>query len=342
MQLKWPTSEQLLYAANLIAGKIYFNSERKISPSKILLVKLDEIGDMATASNVFELLRKQFPASKIDLLCKPFVAGLIVCDPNINGILTSEKEWTEKYDAIIELRGNWRTLLKAIRHRPAFRSSRASVRWQNRGRQLREAETNFQSIKNLLGPNSENTAPALYFSDSDNIKVSTYLEQNSIKKFAILHTGARRKLRQWNPERFAAAAEYLHKRYEMDIIFIGSKEEEADTDKIRAMIGFRTYGTYGIFSLSETACLCSKASFYLGNESGPLHIAAAFSVPMIALFGPGVPHVFYPVHPKSAVLHHVLPCNPCDQVHCVQPADPCISRIQTADVLIKMDEILQS
>src|SRR5690606_14559545 len=102
----------------------------------------------------------------------------------------------------------------------------------------------------------------------------------------------------------------------------------------------RSYDITEGFSLSVFSAFCSRASFYLGNESGPMHIASAFDVPLLGLFGPGVPYVFYPQGLKAEVLHHILPCNPCDQIHCVHPENPCISRIEVNDVLRKIDEIM--
>ncbi|MBT8326087.1 MAG: hypothetical protein KJP21_00100, partial [Bacteroidia bacterium] len=52
--------------------------------------------------------------------------------------------------------------------------------------------------------------------------------------------------------------------------------------------------------------LCNRAQLFIGNESGPLHIAAAQNTPNIALFGPGVKNVFYPKNEKSIVHHYFL------------------------------------
>jgi ADP-heptose:LPS heptosyltransferase len=62
----------------------------------------------------------------------------------------------------------------------------------------------------------------------------------------------------------------------------------------------------GEFNLLEYAALCEKAKLFIGNESGPLHIAAAMNTPNVALFGPGVKDVFYPKNEKSIVHHYFL------------------------------------
>ncbi len=83
-----------------------------------------------------------------------------------------------------------------------------------------------------------------------------------------------------------------------------------------------------------------RASLYVGNESGPLQLADIAAVPLVAIYGPGVPDVFYPISSRSKVLHEILPCNPCDQVTCAQPQDRCIDRIELTSVKMAVDEVL--
>lgn len=337
--MKLPGKEQWLYAANLLADKL-FSRGLQTKPEDILLVKLDEIGDMATCTHVFELLRKRYPQARITLLCKPFVRSLVQCDPNLNSIITDIALWNRRYDCVLELRGTWASLFRCLRYRPSLRLSRAAVRFRNRGAQLHETLTNFEVVKPLLHPGSKNLPPKLYFDESDAQQVEAFLSERHIGQFALIHAGARRKLRQWNPERFAVLIRHLHGKHGLEIVFTGSEDENNTVEQIRSMAQVPTHTSLGHFSLAQLSCLASKAAFYAGNESGPLHIAAVFSVPTLAFYGPGVPRVFYPLNPNARVLHHVLSCNPCDQVHCVQPENPCISMISTADATLAADEIL--
>jgi heptosyltransferase-3 len=180
----------------------------------------------------------------------------------------------------------------------------------------------------------------MFYSDADLEKVQAFLSHNTIAKFAVIHAGARRVLRQWPKERFAMVAEFMKKMHGLDIVFAGTKEDEADIAEICMDLAFKTYNFTEGYSLSQFACLCSKAGIYVGNESGPLQIASAMGIPVVGLFGPGVPDIFYPQSPKSIVIHHVLQCNPCDQIHCVQPDNPCIKMISFDAVRGAVNEIL--
>ncbi len=340
MHMRFPSKEQRLYLANILADRWFFSRSIGADPQSILVVKWDEIGDMATATHVFALLRASYPSATITLLCKPFVRSLVENDPHIDRIITDIRAYDSVYHLVVELRGTWGTLLRSLWHKAKYRVGRAEIRLKHKGSQLHEIDTNFEIIQPVLKPHVIPADPALYYSEADAARVNEFLETNNIKAFAIIHAGARRKLRQWNHERFALAAQYLHDRYGLQIIFAGSGEDAQDIAAIRSQLSFPAYDFTAGFSLSQFSCLCSRASFYLGNESGPMHIASAFGTPLIGLFGPGVPYVFYPRSQRSAVLHIILSCNPCDQVHCVHPENPCISRIQVSEVLVKIDEIL--
>jgi ADP-heptose:LPS heptosyltransferase len=58
------------------------------------------------------------------------------------------------------------------------------------------------------------------------------------------------------------------------------------------------------------------------------------------LYGPGEPFVFYPWGNKTQVIHPILECNPCDQIQCVHPENPCIKRIELMQVITKVENLL--
>ena len=333
--------EQLLFAANIIINILFFKQKLNSPIRSILVVKLDEIGDMAACTHVFKLLKNQFPNAPIELLCKPFVKSLVENDPNIDHIITDEIKYNKSYSLVVELRGTWKTLFKSVLYKGKYRLSRAEVRMANKGRQLHEIDTNYEIIKPIINSDKANfITHQLYFSQNDIKTVESFLKDNKISKFAIIHAGARRKLRQWPAERFAFVANYLFEKYKLEIIFSGSQEDNETYENIEKYIKFKPHYFTNGFSLAMFSYLCSKASFYIGNESGPLQIASVFKMPLIALYGPGVPNVFYPRAQNSIVLHHVLKCNPCNQIDCVQPEMPCINLILENDVIMAIDKFL--
>ena len=338
MRIKVPSNEQILFFANVLVNRFWFKQYPKTLNS-ILVIRWDEIGDMAASAHVFEAIKKRFPEARLTVLCKPFVKPLIENDSSIDEVLGEIDGFNQTFDAVIEMRGTWKTLWKSLRYGVKYRSSRAEVRLRNKGKQLHETITNTETIWPITGKMEIPQKP-LFFSSEDERVVQVFLAQHQIKQFAVIHAGARRKLRQWPKDRFAKAVNYLKTFYGLDIVFAGTAEDEADIEVIKKDLNFSCYNFTQGYSLSQFSALCKQASIYLGNESGPLQIASAMEIPVIGLFGPGVPDIFYPLSPKSMVIHHVLKCNPCDQIHCVQPQNPCIEMISNDVVRGAINEIL--
>ena len=160
-----------------------------------------------------------------------------------------------------------------------------------------------------------------------------------MKKFAIFHCEARRELRKWSPDKFANTAKYIHQKYGFDIVFAGDKNDVEDIRKIQDKIPFATLNVAGNFTLSAFATLASKAKLFIGNESGPLHIATASKCKSLGLYGPGVPVTFYPWGLNASYIHHVLDCNPCDQIHCVRRGNSCMDMITELEVQEKISKL---
>jgi heptosyltransferase-2 len=336
--------EDFIYASSVVCSK-WINKRKDPKGKeyhKILIIKLDEIGDMVNTLHVFELLKKEYPNAEITLWCKSFIYPLVHFDPNITKIVTSKSELELLYDLIVDLRGTFESNWYAITHQPYYRVDRASVRLKNKfnGGQKHEVMTNLEIIEPLLDKFPAEIKLKIYHNDHDTAAINDFIAENKLLKFAILHCEARRPLRKWSPQRFANIAKYLKENYQYDIVFAGDVNDVESIDKIRELIPFNTLNVAGQFTLSEFATLTSKAKLFIGNESGPLHIATASQCPSIGLYGPGVPSTFYPWGVNATYIHHVLDCNPCDQVNCVRPENTCMDLISELEVETKIKEIL--
>jgi ADP-heptose:LPS heptosyltransferase len=340
--LKQTWREKLVYLFSMVLSRLINGGKdlRQLKPRHILCIKEDEIGDMCYSLHVFDMLKKQFPDAKLTLLCKPFAITLLNNNPDIDHLTSNWNDLIHQYDLIIDLRGSWRSVFFALTHWPKARLDRATVRYNNMkaGKHPHEVLTNLQIVSPVIEPANQHTAPKIYTSRSDEKKADDFLIDTNVGKFAVLHTGARKALRKW--DKFPELAAYLKKEKQLDIVFTGDKSEMTEIMNLQKQIDFETFSVAGFFNLTELAALIEKADLYVGNESGPLHIAAITGTPSLGLYGPGEPYVFYPWGPKTQVVHHVLECNPCDQIHCVHPDNPCIHRIAMIEVIEKVETLL--
>jgi len=324
-----------------IANRFIRTIKRDNEPKSILVIKLDEIGDMVYAIPVFAQLKERFPHSNITLWCKPFVKPLVQNNSSITQFIHQTPK-NIKFDLIVELRGNWETLNYALSHLPNRRLDRGEVRIKNKfkGGQKHEWITNFEIIKPLLAAGSKPIWPEVVVDDSTKTDVDRFLQQNNLTNYAVLHCGARRKLRQWSSRNYAALANLLITKYHLTPVFAGTEEDEPVIDEIIKIGQLNAVKCLHGFSLLHFAELTRRSKLFVGNESGPLHIATVMKTPVVGIYGPGIKDVFYPIGEKSRVVHHVLGCNPCDQIHCVRPDSPCIDLATLAEVEGMVDELL--
>jgi ADP-heptose:LPS heptosyltransferase len=314
-------SEKWLYFFNMLLSRMVNAGKRpsNINPQKILIIKWDELGDMITATHVFSMLRERFPLAQIDLITKPANLSLVQNDKNINSVFTDISDWKSRYDLHVELRGTWKSLLRTFRHLPGYRLDRGWVRFLQRGNQPHEIVTNYRIVAPVLGDIPMHK-PYIALSADDVDYITKHLHKIGADNYIVYHTGARKALRRWPSAHFAALADFA-----ITCLMKTPAIIEAES-----------------LSITQLAALISKARAFVGNESGPLQIADAVGIPSLSFFGPGVKGVFYPQHPQSRILHKILSCNPCDQVHCIHPENPCISRISVEEAEAALTEVLSN
>jgi heptosyltransferase III len=115
-------------------------------------------------------------------------------------------------------------------------------------------------------------------------------------QYAVLHPAASQADKTWPAGRFVAVARHLEHDFGLQPIFIGAAGDDLSP--------FRDYRTLAGSPLSAVKSLISRAMLFVGNDSGPAHMAAAFSVPSVVLFGSSDPVIWAPWRTTAEVLTH--------------------------------------
>ena len=341
-------------------------------PRRILVVKVDHLGDAITATPALRALRESHPQAIIDLVLNPAVVPLFRETPLANRVLaydsplfrrrapepeTGTRDGSgihgdvivhESYDAIVELRGDWKTLGLPLRTRAARRVDRGTVRlgdWigrklrMNRRQPLHEVETNLAIVKPLLiaGPSSVAAPPPEIHVTTEADRsmraalVSAGLDPS--RPFIAVHPAAAWRPRAWRPERFAALLDRLAAAHGLPFAVVGLATERDVEQAMRSAVReARVAWLFGALTLPEIAALLRASRLFIGNDSGLAHLAAACGTPVVALFGPQDPRRFAPRSPLARALHHRVPCCPCAQKVCIRPELPCVNLIEIAEV----------
>ncbi|HUE36862.1 MAG TPA: lipopolysaccharide heptosyltransferase II [Candidatus Acidoferrum sp.] len=191
---------------------------------------------------------------------------------------------------------------------------------------LRDKTQNFSSHQSLeylhlaaaLGANPE-PIPAKLFVTSEEVEVAA-------RKFGLdkmsgpvlgLNPGAEYgPAKRWPIERFIAAAKEIQDRTNCAWILFGGKKDAEFTNQIQAAIGNGTgvFNLAGKTSLRELMALLKRCRVFLTNDTGPMHVAAALDVPVVAIFGSTSPELTGPVSSddtRHQILRSDVPCAPC-------------------------------
>ncbi|PIU66339.1 MAG: hypothetical protein COS84_05880, partial [Armatimonadetes bacterium CG07_land_8_20_14_0_80_40_9] len=90
----------------------------------------------------------------------------------------------------------------------------------------------------------------------------------------------------------------------------------------------------GKTTLRQFSALVKKSNLFIGVDSGPIHIAAAMKIPVVALFGAADPDYLGPYGNNHIVItkRKYFPCSPCAQTVCLRPAKSCMQAITVDEV----------
>ena len=152
-------------------------------------------------------------------------------------------------------------------------------------------------------------------------------------RFAVVNPGAAYgSAKRWIPERFAAVADGLASNYGMSIVLSGGPGEmEIGADIVKAMQSPHQ-NLIGKTSVRQMMAVLAASSLMITNDSGPMHVAAAFGVPMVAIFGPTDHTTTSPWGTRSQIVRHPVECSPCMLRQC--PIDHrCMERVTVEDVM---------
>jgi lipopolysaccharide heptosyltransferase II len=159
--------------------------------------------------------------------------------------------------------------------------------------------------------------------------------------YAVVHPAAAFQSKQWAATHFADIVNYLAQRGLQPVIVVGPGEEPVAEAVRRALPAAHRALFFTDLPLSETMALIAGCAFFVGNDSGPAHIAAAFERPLVVIFGSSNETVWSPwTNVPHRVVRHRLPCVPCAGPVChAFPEPECIRRVTVAEVTSAIDAV---
>ena len=150
----------------------------------------------------------------------------------------------------------------------------------------------------------------------------------------VIHAGGPMLLKRWASERFVELIKRLLQDYAVKVFLVGGKDEYELAESILDGVGDDcVINLAGKMTLAELAYLLKQADLFIGNDSGPMHIASACGTNVVGLYGPTNPERFGPYGRNCIALRMEDNCPPCAQDKCKFRDYRCIDRISVDDVI---------
>lgn len=324
--------------SKMIEPKIFTQkttSNIKIPYLKILVVQTAFLGDAVLTTPLLKILKQKFPLAKITLLCTPEIKELFTDNSSLDQLLVMDKRgkdrsllsvfrWAKKlkgeFDiAILPHRSFKSALITALARIPkriGFKNSQGNFfltdlvpfDWSTH-----DSERNLKLLE-VLGITSKQTDLEVPLKN-DSIYFKQFLEEHQIKEGTILvgiNPGSVWKTKRWLPEYFAQVADHLTEEWKCRVLIFGSKQNAESANSVVSQMKLPALNLCGKTDLKNLIFLISRCSLFITNDSGPMHLASATHVPLVAIFGPTTRELgFFPLGEKSVVVELNLPCRPC-------------------------------
>ncbi len=309
-------------------------------PRRILIVKPSSLGDIVHSLPFLNSLHSCFPDATIDWVIARGLEGLLEGHPMINRLVVINKdEWRRisrtaetmkelmglrralrdgRYDLVIDLQGLLRSglMTKATGApiRVGFSEAREGSRFfytqTVRGGRDVHAVDRYLKIAAALGC----SATDVIFPMPVPARIPKQIRdiRSEITDYIVIVPGARWETKIWPAERFGELARLIPLRS----IVIGSGADRRRAEEIVIRSGGKALSLAGKTTLPELVELMRTSRCVVTNDSGPMHIAAALDVPVVAIFGPTSPVRTGPYGQRHAILKSERDCAPCYKRRC--------------------------
>ncbi|HET6306520.1 MAG TPA: glycosyltransferase family 9 protein [Rhodopila sp.] len=365
----------------VVAGAPLFAPEEI---KRILVVKLDHIGDFITALPAIRRLKALFPAARITVLAGPASRSLAALEPAIDEFIPfaffharsqlgeralATEDYAElarqlrpyRFDLAVDLRKHLSTrdvlkhagarFLAGFDYLGQFPYLDIALDWDgDRTLQRKRSHVvdDLMALVAAIGHAAETErglvqpAPAALSLDGLPAAVRALFG----KKVVAIHPGAGNVTKQWPEAHFVALIALLIERNDVNILLVGGADEVETANTLLAEVARPGViaSLAGQTSLADLPRLLKNCVLYIGNDSGPKHIAAAVGIPTIGIHSGVVDPVEWgPVGPQAVALRRNMTCSPCYLANaedcpralaCLQFLEPNLV-YETADLLLR-------
>lgn len=327
---------------------------------KILILRFSSIGDIVLTTPVIRCLKKQLPNCEIHFAVKaafstivesnPYIDKVIVLRDYVEEVIDIAKR--ENYNYIIDLHNNLRTLKikKALKKVPNKSFHKLNIqKWLltnfkiNNMPNVHIVDRYMKTVEHL-GVKNDGQGLDYFIPEADKVKDND-IPTTHLAGYIAIVIGAAHKTKQYPVEKLKELCAAI----KHPIILLGGKEDYEMGKEIAEQDPFKIYNAAGKFNLNESADLVRRSKFIISNDTGLMHIAAAFKKPIISIWGNTVPSFgMTPYYGNyniiSATLENKnLRCRPCSKIGydaCPKGHFKCMKEIDANEIVVTVNNFL--
>jgi ADP-heptose:LPS heptosyltransferase len=320
------------------------------APRRILVLRLERIGDLLMTLGALESIRATWPQARIHLAVgswnvdvarqlpwidhvEPLDAPWLARDGEAAGVaelLRRTRRWRrERFELAMNLEGDIRSNLllglSGARMRVGFAMAGGGsvltdvVRYDPRAHSDENTRAVVRAAAARLGAAAVEPPaawPRFSLPAANGERAVGLLERGGARTMIGLHAGGGRAIKQWYPERFGQAVARIAERVGATIVLTGTDQDRPLVDEARAAIpaALEVIDLAGPLDLLTLAAVLSRLALYVTGDTGPMHLAAAMGTPVVGIFGISDPARYAPLVPHRRIVRIDLPCSPCNRV----------------------------
>lgn len=268
--------------------------------SRVLIVRLRSLGDCVLTTPAIRLLKTARPASQIAVVVEPAWRAVFEGNRDISLILppTHGAVWDFDPDICIDFHGGNTaarlTFFSGAKYRAGYGHFKRRAAYNIRIPRVQDITGYSRTVHT-----AEHMATAIFYlgvtpRPIPRAQLFTASPPTPRAPYAVIHPVAATAEKTWAAPKFLQVAKHLRSQHQLDPVFIAAKDQDLST--------FASHEIVCGAPLEDVKTLISGASLFVGNDSGPAHIAAAFGVPPVVIFGPSDPVIWGPWNTAGEVV----------------------------------------